>query len=90
LQQKFPLVKNELLKFPFVQSAAVSATDLTNFEGAGTGPIDWEGRNPNKNIEVGFNYVDEDFAKTLQVKMAQGRFFSKDFPSDMSDAFHCQ
>ncbi len=87
LQQKVPLVKNELLKFPFVQSAAVSATDLTNFEGAGTGPIDWEGRNPNKNIEVGFNYVDEDFAKTLQVKMAQGRFFSKDFPSDMSDAF---
>jgi putative ABC transport system permease protein len=87
LQKNIPTVKNELLKFPFVQNATVSATNLTNFEGAGTGPIDWEGKNTDKVCEVGFNFVDEDFAKTFQIKMALGRFFSKEYSTDMADAF---
>jgi len=87
LKQNVSIVKDELTKYPFVPSASVSATDFTNFEGAGTGPIDWEGKTSNKVLEVGFNFVDEDFAKTFQIKMAQGRFFSKEYPSDMSGAF---
>ncbi len=86
LQENTTLVKNELLKFPFVQSATVSITDLTSLEG-GSGPVDWEGKNTDKIVEVGFNYVDEDFAKTFQIKMAQGRFFSKKFSTDMAEAF---
>jgi putative ABC transport system permease protein len=87
LQQNVSLVKDELMKYPFVESASVSATDFTSFEGAGTGPIDWEGKTSNKVLEVGFNFVDEDFAKTFQIKMTQGRFFSKEYPSDRSGAF---
>ena len=87
LQQKVPLVKEELLKYPFVQSASLSANNLTNYEGSGSGPVDWEGKSSDKVLEVGFNFVDEDFAKTLQIKMLKGRSFSKDFPTDMSDAF---
>ncbi len=87
LHKNVTVVKNGLLKLPFVLGATVSANDLTNFRGSGTGPIDWEGRNSDKILEVGFNYVDEDFAKTFQVKMKQGRFFSKDFSTDMSEEF---
>ncbi len=87
LQQKIPIVKEELLKFPFIKSAAVSATDLTSFQGAGSGPVDWEGKTPDKLVEVGFDFVDEDFSKTFQIKMKEGRFFSKDFTTDISDAF---
>ena len=87
LLQNVSRVKDELLKYPFVQSASVSATDFTGFEGAGTGPIDWEGKATSTPLEVGFNFVDEDFAETFQVKMEQGRFFSKQYPSDMSEAF---
>jgi putative ABC transport system permease protein len=87
LQQNVSLVKDELMKYPFVQSASLSATDFTSFEGAGSGPIDWEGKTSNKVLEVGFNFIDEDFAKTFQIKMAQGRFFSKKYPSDRSGAF---
>lgn len=86
LQQKVPSVKAELLKLPCVESVAVSATDLTDFQGAGTGPIEWEGKNSKTPLEVGFNFVDEDFAKTLQVSMAQGRFFSKEYPADRSES----
>jgi putative ABC transport system permease protein len=87
LQQKVTLVKEELLKLPFVKSAAVSSNNLTDFQGGGTGPIEWEGKNTNKICEVAFYFVDEDFAKTFQVKMEQGRFFSKEFSTDMSEAF---
>jgi putative ABC transport system permease protein len=87
LQQKVLLVKDELLRSPFVKGATVSATDFTGFQGAGTGPIEWEGKNRDKLLEVGFNYVDEDFAHTFQIAMARGRFFSKDYSADMSDAF---
>jgi putative ABC transport system permease protein len=87
LQQNISILKDELRKYAFVQSAAVSATDLTSFQGAGSGPIDWEGKNSDKILEVGFNFVDEDFAETLQIKMALGRFFSKEYPSDLSGAF---
>jgi len=87
LQQNIVVVKDELLKLPFVQNASVSATNLTDFQGAGTGPVDWEGKNTDKILEVGFNFVDEDFANTFQIKMAEGRFFSKEFSTDLSDAF---
>ena len=87
LQQDVSVVKEELLKLPSVQSATVSATNLTDFAGAGTGPIDWEGKTPTKVLEVGFNFVDDDFAKTFQIKMSEGRFFSKDYSTDMSEAF---
>ena len=87
LQQDVSVVKEELLKLPSVQSATVSATNLTDFAGAGTGPIDWEGKTSTKVLEVGFNFVDDDFAKTFQIKMSEGRFFSKDYSTDMSEAF---
>ena len=87
LWKNVSVVKEELLKYPSIQNATVSATNLTDFTGAGSGPIDWEGKNSTKILEAGFNFVDEDFAKTFQIKMSKGRFFSKDYPTDMSEAF---
>jgi putative ABC transport system permease protein len=86
LQGKCPVIKNELLKNPNVVSTTVSANNLTSFAGSGTGPIDWEGKNTDKILEVGFNFVDDDFLKTFQIKMAQGRFFSQEFSTDLSEA----
>jgi len=87
VQAQVPALKHELLKCPDVAGVSVSASDLTSFAGSGSGPVEWEGKQTPKPLEVGFNFVDEDFAGTLRVGMVQGRFFSKDFPSDASDAF---
>ena len=87
VREKVPFLKQELLKRPAVAGVTVSATNLTSFAGSGSGPVEWEGKQTDKPLEVGFNFVDEDFAKTLQIRMVQGRFFSEDFPSDASDAF---
>ncbi len=39
-----------------------------------------------KRIEVSNDLVDEDIISTLQVPMVEGRFLSRDFPSDANDA----
>ena len=42
----------------------------------------WEGKSPEANVPMDFIFVDEDYLKTYKMTMAEGRFFSKDFPSD--------
>ncbi len=85
LQGKCSLVKNELLKSPNVLGACVSTDNMTTL--SNTGPIEWEGMPQGKVLEVAFNSVDEDFAGTFQVPITQGRFFSKEFPTDGEAAF---
>ena len=85
LQRMCPLVKEELLRTPNVLAACVSTDNLTSLHS--TGPVEWEGMPQGKILEVVFNSVDEDFARTFQVTMAQGRFFSRDYPTDAETAF---
>lgn len=73
--------KEELLKLPEVMNASISNqvppevafSDLFRPRGE-------------ENQERGSNYciADEDLEETLQLSMADGRFFSKEFPSDSS------
>ncbi|MEW6364235.1 MAG: ABC transporter permease [Acidobacteriota bacterium] len=41
-----------------------------------------EGVGPERPLNLDFVVCDEDFVKTLGIKMLDGRFFSRDFPSD--------
>lgn len=85
IQAACPTIKNELLRYPSIQSVTVSGNDLTRYEI--DGPAEWEGKNINNMLEFGYNSVDEDFLKTFQMKMTQGRFFSREVPTDMAEAF---
>ena len=42
----------------------------------------WDGKEEDEVILVHHNGVDHDFAKTFNMEMAQGRFFSREFPTD--------
>ena len=48
----------------------------------GTGGVQWEGKDPNSDIEFTQSAVGYDFTKTMHMQMAQGRDFSKDFATD--------
>jgi ABC-type antimicrobial peptide transport system permease subunit len=48
----------------------------------GTGGVQWEGKDPNADIEFTYSAVGYDFIKTMRLGLAQGRDFSKDFPTD--------
>lgn len=73
--------KEELLELPGVKSTSISllVPPSVNYSSVWMPMTD----NPQN---MGFNYdiVDEDHLETLGLEMVEGRFFSKDFPSDSS------
>ncbi|MBN2347596.1 MAG: ABC transporter permease [Bacteroidales bacterium] len=85
LNAKAKELKAELLKNPNIENIAVSSNELTSW--GNSGPIEWEGRNQDELIEIGYNWVDYDFLKTFDFKMREGRFFSEDYITDISNAF---
>ncbi len=83
LKQRNQIVKNELLQFPEIQGVAFGAFSPLDWESsASTIRMNWTGKTTELEFAVGENYVDYDYANTLGLEMVQGRFLSKDFPTD--------
>jgi hypothetical protein len=79
-------LKQELLKIPNVLSVSginQVPTDIgTNSDGA-----KWDGKDPDTQPIIGFAGIDYDYIETTQIEMAEGRNFSKSFPTDSSKGF---
>jgi len=85
--EKASTIKQELLNHPRIQSIASSLLRIDTWESADfSSAFSWSGKT--KEIEglIGQNWVDHDFLKTLNLEMAEGRFFSLEFPSDSTGA----
>jgi putative ABC transport system permease protein len=82
IEKKYEIVKQKLLQSPDINNVT-SSDHLPQIINSGT--LDW-GTKENKNLLAWKTNVDFDYLKTFDMKMAQGRFYSKDFPSDKSDA----
>jgi len=83
-RDKISSLKNELLTNPAVRGVA---TGFRPTMGAGghfirKETISWEGKSPEIQVSFDWHFIDEDYLETYGLEMAQGRFFSKDFPSD--------
>ena len=81
LPGKYEIFKNEALQMPGIKDITRITAQPTNF-GSSTIGVNWDGKDPNLNImftQIGAGY---DYIKTMGLKMAQGRDFSKDFGSD--------
>ena len=78
----------ELKNIPGVVNASdVDGDLLGNYSHAGGG-IDWEGKDPNLHIEYYGNAADVDFFETMNLQMAEGRAFSKNFADSSSVIFN--
>jgi predicted permease len=72
---------NELLGNPDILNVAASSRlPVAIFDG--TSGARWEGKEKGKNIQMQILRVDYNYIDTYEMKMAQGRFFSKDFSTD--------
>ncbi len=81
LAKQYQLFKDEASKIPGVKMVSRVSQGPVDIEN-GTGGVDWEGKDQNvrpmfTQISVGY-----DFAKTMNIKMASGRDFSKQYPTD--------
>jgi putative ABC transport system permease protein len=83
LRNQYYTIKSELLRNPDI--LAVSATNASFSKRFGTDKIGWEGKPENQRIFMSIHSVDLDYQKIFDIQMAQGRYFSRDYPTDISD-----
>ena len=81
LTSKYQVFKTEALKSPGIQSVTRMSQEPTNIQN-GTGGVDWDGKDPNVNIEFTQASIGYDFVNTMKLKMASGRDYSRDFATD--------
>jgi len=75
LRQQYAAFKNELQNVPGVISVTATNNSLSNV-GKSTWDIEWEGKNPDKQILFHQIMTDHDFLKTYSISLADGRDFS--------------
>ena len=81
LAQKYPLFKMEADKSPGILAVSKirqAPTELHNH----TGDIRWMEKDPNQVVSFVSTDVGYDFVKTMKLELAEGRDFSRDFPTD--------
>lgn len=83
LRNDFKTAKNELSRIPGV--SAVSATSNIPGKQFNQNPA-WLVKDLTQTVDASEAYADDDFARTLGIKMVAGRFFNKDSRADSADA----
>ena len=82
---KIEVLKNEYSRHPGVISVAAASGAPSDIRNIVLGRK--EGDSPNDSRQMVEVAVDDDFIKTLQIQIIQGRDFSKDFTTDVGGAF---
>ncbi len=84
LLTKYEVFKEEALHMPGIKDVTRITNTPTNF-GSSTGNVQWEGKDPNLNVEFTQVSVGYDFTKTMKLEVVAGRDFSRDFATDSSN-----
>jgi putative ABC transport system permease protein len=82
LQDHQEIFIDEVKRIPGVVNASMMNGDFLGNTAHSGGGINWDGKDPNLNIEYYGVSGDYDFMNVLGIKMAEGRTFSKEYPSD--------
>lgn len=80
------IIRNELLKHPKINQVSISSQLPIKI--TSNGPVDsWSGNHEKKSIRFYRSYVDYDFINLVDMKMIEGRPFSKEFATDFSEGY---
>lgn len=87
IAEKYDLVKQQLLQNPSI--SYVSAMDAPWYEGSNrcSGCFSWEGKDPEFQLDLLFPLVNYDLFEMMEIKISEGRLFSKDYETDSNQAF---
>lgn len=81
LRQKVPEIKQAFLRNANIPIATATSTAIGRNDNS-TSTVGFNVNNGRKEIQTQWVSVDEDYLKTLQLKMKKGRWFSKKYKSD--------
>jgi ABC-type antimicrobial peptide transport system permease subunit len=82
IKKHFDTFRDELLQDPTIHNVSASLLSIRNIETTIGSSWSFKGCGEKKNLEVHFDRVTTDFAHTLGINMALGRFFSPEHPAD--------
>jgi ABC-type antimicrobial peptide transport system permease subunit len=83
MRKKYYSLERELQKETLIQGVTASMSNPINM-GSNSDGASWDGKEPGKEVLIGFNGIDYDYVKTLKMELISGRDFSKDFSTDMA------
>ena len=78
MRENLVSLKKELLQHPQIRAVTASASLLTRGWRYSAPTWDWEGKSPQKEIEMRVEMVDEDYLKTFSMEILEGRNFSRE------------
>ena len=82
IKTNYYALKRELMNETLIQGVTASTQSPVRL-GSNSGGARWDGKDPEKQVLIGFNAVEYDYLKTMQIELLSGRDFSRDFPGDM-------
>jgi putative ABC transport system permease protein len=86
-RQNIERIKSELLSNPDVLNISlVNVAPYRWNSNAGYGDVHWEGKT-HQQVKMVMTSVDYDFLETFKLQMAEGRFFAKEYSTDISEAY---
>jgi putative ABC transport system permease protein len=85
-KKSYSALKQELIQNPQILNVT-GTSQLPTYIGSNSGGAQWEGKDPELQILIGFNAVDFDFTETLKIEMAEGRSFDKKYTADHSKSW---
>jgi len=84
LTAKYPVFRREAAKITGIGSVSALQDRPTHIGRDITSSLDWTGRDPNSNAQFAVTAAGDDFIKTMQLHLLQGRDFYPDYPADTS------
>jgi ABC-type antimicrobial peptide transport system permease subunit len=85
--ENYEAIRSELSQLPQVLGITASSHRPTNI-GSNSSGANWDGKDPEMELIVRQSSVDFDYVETMKIKMVEGRAFSREFPSDVTDDEH--
>lgn len=82
----YPRLRNELIRHPGVLDVTACGRRPT-FNADRGDRIDWDGKDPNENVNVVFHTVDFGYGEMMGMELVEGRHYSSDFSTDSTSAF---
>jgi len=86
VQAKFDSVKNELLQNPNILGVTATSSVPTYGYTFSNSLWRWEGQDPDEETLMRAVFVDLDYFKTFGMEIVEGRSYSKEFPTDATEA----
>jgi predicted permease len=82
----YPALKEALLRDPRIPGVTATHQAPTSI-GSNSWGADWDGKDPERRVLIGFGFVDFDYPETMKIDMAAGRSFSREFSTDLGRSF---